>query len=146
MKTQSANFRQRVEEIFYKAAFVRDLGIRIHSIGEGVCETTLDVQPKHMQQDTFIHAGVQATMADHTAGGAAGSLAAEGETVLTVEFKINFLRPAVGRTLRCKATVLKAGKTLSVAESEVFAVSGTQDHPEEKLVAKATVTLAIVKQ
>lgn len=146
MKAQTSDYRQRVEAIFYKAAFIRDLGIRVHSIGEGLCETFLEVQAKHMQQDTFIHAGVLATMADHTAGGAAGSLVAEGETVLTVEFKINFLRPAMGRAVHCKAMVLKAGKTLSIAESEVFSVIGTAEQPEEKLVAKAMVTLAIVKQ
>ena len=145
MKAQTADYRQRVEEIFYKAAFIRDLGIRVTHIGEGECETTLEIQPKHLQQDTFIHAGVLATMADHTAGGAAGSLVAKGETVLTVEFKINFLRPAVGRALHCRATVLKPGKMLSIAESEVFAVGDAAGKSEEKLVAKAMVTLVVVK-
>jgi len=44
------------------------------------------------------------------------------EMVLTAEYKINLLRPALGDRLRCRATVLKAGKTLIVAESEVYAV------------------------
>jgi uncharacterized protein (TIGR00369 family) len=83
---------------------------------------------------------VQATIADHTAGGAAGTLAAEGDLVLSVEFKINFLRPALGERLRCRSTVLRHGKTLTVAESEVYA----QRDRNEKLVAKAMVTLALV--
>jgi uncharacterized protein (TIGR00369 family) len=87
-----------------------------------------------------VHAGVQATVADHTAGGAAGTVARPGDLVLSVEFKINLLRPAVGDRLRCRATVLRQGKTITVAESEVFAASDGQ----EKLVAKATVTLAHV--
>ncbi|HEY2915519.1 MAG TPA: PaaI family thioesterase, partial [Candidatus Angelobacter sp.] len=37
--------------------------------------------------------------------------------VLTVEFKINYLRPAIGDRLRCTATVLRAGKTVIVAEA-----------------------------
>jgi len=40
--------------------------------------------------------------------------------------------------LRCRATVLKPGKTLIVVESEVHSVRDGK----EKLVAKATVTLA----
>ena len=100
----------------------------------------LDVAPRHLQQDRFIHAGVAATMGDHTAGGAAGTLVKPEETVLTVEFKINLLRPAVGQRLRCRAEVLRQGRTLSVVESAVFA----QDGAAEALVAKLMVTLAVV--
>ena len=77
-------------------------------------------------------------MADHSAGGAAGTLLKKGQLVLTVEFKINLLRPARGDYLRCSAEVLKPGRTLTIAESEVYAVTGD----ESKMVAKATVTLA----
>ena len=142
MQTQNPNFRRKVQEIFESAAFVEDVGIRLGEIGAGWCETTLDISPRHLQQDGFIHAGVQATMADHTAGGAGGSVIGEDEIVLSVEFKINFLRPAKGAALRCKANILKAGKTLIVVESEVF----THDGAREKLTAKATVTLAVKRK
>jgi len=135
------DFRSRVKEIFNKAAFISDLGIQIVSIDQGACVTELNVLPKHLQQDGFIHAAVQAAIADHTAGGAGGSLLEHDETILSVEFKINFLRPAIGEKLRCVGRVLKGGKTLTVAESEVFALK----NGEEKLVSKATVTLSIVK-
>ena len=79
-------------------------------------------------------------MADHTAGGAAASLLSVGQYPLTAEFKINLLRPASGTDLTCRASVLKSGKTLSVAESEVFSHRGGS----EILVAKALVTLAVV--
>lgn len=140
MKPLSEDFARRVREIFQQAAFVSDLGIRLADLGAGWCESVLAVAPKHRQQDGYVHAGVQATIADHTAGGAAGTLAAEGNLVLTVEFKINFLRPALGERLRCRATVLRQGKTLNVAESEVFA----ERDGSEKMVAKAMVTLAVV--
>ena len=140
MQTQNPNFRRKVQEIFDRAAFIEEVGIKVSDIGPGWCETTLEVRPKHLQQDSFVHAGVLATMADHTAGGAAGSVVKEEQVVLSVEFKINLLRPATGETLRCRAHLLRAGRTLIVAESEVFARSDDQ----EKLVAKATVTLAVV--
>lgn len=65
---------------------------------------------------------------------------AEEEDVLTIEFKINLLRPAVGEVIICRAEVLKPGKRVYVSEAEVF---GVQDDLE-KLVAKATVTLTAV--
>jgi uncharacterized protein (TIGR00369 family) len=139
METQNPNFRRKVQEIFERAAFVEDVGIKLSALGVGWCETTLDILPRHLQQDDYIHAGVQATIADHTAGGAGGSIIKEDEIVLSVEFKINLLRPAKGQVLRCKANILKAGRTLIVAESEVFSFDGLQ----EKLTAKATVTLAV---
>ena len=140
MKPRTPDFPEKVRTIFHRAPFIGDLGITLEDLGPGWCESSLAVAPKHRQQDGYVHAGVQATIADHTAGGAAGTLAAEGELVLTVEFKINFLRPARGERLRCRATVLRQGRTVNVAESEVFAVrDGT-----EKLVAKAMVTLAMV--
>jgi uncharacterized protein (TIGR00369 family) len=142
LQTQNPNFQGKVQEIFDRAAFIQEVGIKVNEIGAGWCETTLEILPKHLQQDDFVHAGVLATMADHTAGGAAGSVVREDQVVLSVEFKINLLRPAIGNALRCRAQLLRAGRTLIVAESEVFArASG-----EEKLVAKATVTLAVVSR
>ena len=126
----------RVREIFYSANFIRDLDIRLDKFAEGICETSLVVQERMRQQHGFVHGGVIATLADHTAGGAARSVSGEKD-VLTVEFKINYLRPALGDRLRCTATVLRAGKTVIVAESLVYAGSAEK----ETLVAKLTETL-----
>ncbi|HEY7586165.1 MAG TPA: PaaI family thioesterase [Candidatus Deferrimicrobiaceae bacterium] len=142
MKTQNPNFRENVRRIFETAPFLAGLGLKLSDLGPGWCESVLHVGEMHLQQDGYIHAGVQATAADHTAGGAAGTLVKEGETVLSIEFKINLLRPAMGDRLRCRAAVLRAGKTIIVAESEVFAGSDGA----EKLSAKATVTLAVVQR
>ncbi len=140
MTAGAPDFRERVRAIFERAPFIGDLGVALSGLGPGWCESVLAIAPKHLQQDGYIHAGVQATVADHTAGGAAGTVARPGDLVLTVEFKINLLRPAIGDRLRCRATVLRQGKTITVAESEVFA----RKDAEEKLVAKAMVTLALV--
>jgi uncharacterized protein (TIGR00369 family) len=126
----------KVQEIFYRANFIRDLDIRLDHVSEGICETSLIVRERLLQQHGFVHGGVIATLADHTAGGAARSVSREKD-VLTVEFKINYLRPAIGDHLRCTATVLRAGKAMIVAEALVFASKGG----EETLVAKLTETL-----
>lgn len=133
---------EEVQRLFAAAPFIADLGIRLVSIGSGECRTALRLAERHLQQDGFVHAGVHATIADHTAGAAAASLVGEGQYILSVEFKINMLRAAMGTELHCIARVLKAGRTLIVAESEVYC---TADQGE-KLVSKATVTLAVVSK
>lgn len=126
-----------IERLFQTAPFIQHLAMRLLDIGEGWCETEIEIEGHHHQQDGFIHAGVQATMADHTAGSAASTLIQPGQYVLTVEFKINLLRPAKGERLRCRAEVLKAGRSLSVVESKVFT---------DKLVSTATVTLMVMEK
>lgn len=142
VKSLNPHFAAKVQSIFEKAAFIQDLGLRLGTVSAGEVETLLAVLSRHLQQDGVVHAGVQATMADHTAGMAAASLVAPPETVLSVEFKLNLLRPAVGEALRCVATVLRQGRTLIIAESEVFAREGGR----ERLASKATVTLAVVEE
>jgi uncharacterized protein (TIGR00369 family) len=131
---------QELRRIFDQAPFIADLGVRLQGIGLGECETVLELERRHLQQDGFVHAGVQAALADHTAGAAAATLVGPSEYVLTVEFKINLLRPARGDRLRCRATVLKPGARIDVVESEVWAeVDG-----ETRLVSKALVTLVVL--
>jgi uncharacterized protein (TIGR00369 family) len=131
--------QSQVRYIFDSANFVRDLGIQLTRIEDEFCETVLIPSERHRQQHGLIHAGVMATMADHTSGCAARGAVGLDQDVVSVEFKINFLRPAVADMLRCRACVLRAGKMLVVCEAEVFA----QNHSEEKLVSKAMVTLAV---
>ncbi|MCS4503588.1 hypothetical protein KBTX_00774 [wastewater metagenome] len=140
MDEQTYN-REETARIFDEAPFARTLGLEAVDIAAGRCESRIRLGERHLQQDGFVHAGVQAAMADHTAGAAAGTLLAPGFRVLTAEFKINLLRAARGETLRCVATVLKPGRTLIVAESEVHCAAPAGD---ERLVAKATVTLSVM--
>ncbi len=140
MEATNPDYEAAVREIFERAAFVNDVGIRFAGCGPGWCESELVVTPRHYQHHDFVHAGVQATIADHTAGAAATTLIRGTELVLSAEFKINLLNTARGERLRCRAEVLKAGRMLVVVESEVFARAGAN----ERLVAKATVTLAVV--
>ncbi len=129
-----------LRRIFDAAPFIRDLGLQLVDYGQGRCETRLALAERHLQQDGVVHAGVQATIADHTAGSAAATLIGIDQMVLTIEFKINLLRGANGHGLRCKAAVLKPGSRLSVVESEVYC----EKPGATELVSKALVSLAIV--
>ena len=100
----------------------------------------VEITPEHRQQDGFVHAGVLAAMADHTAGYAAFTLVPEDHRILTIEFKINYMRPSFGQALVCRARVLKPGQKVLVCEAEVFDVRNGQ----EVLTAKNLATMASV--
>jgi uncharacterized protein (TIGR00369 family) len=62
--------------------------------------------------------------------------------VLTLELKINFLRPGRGDRLVARGRTLRAGRRTVVSESEVFAVA----EGEEVLIAKLSSTLAVLDE
>lgn len=133
--TENQKFND-VRSIFTRANFIKHLGIELLEVGEGSCRLQLVTNDDQLQQHGFVHAGVLATLADHAAGGAARSAVDQGFDVITIEFKINFLKPAPAGTLTCLSRVLRAGRTVIVAEAEVFA--------GDTLVSKLTSTLAVI--
>src|SRR4030065_1314274 len=104
----------------YSRGFIADLGVEAIKYERGYLESRLKVLNRHRQQDNYIHAGVIATMADHTAGYAAFSLVSDEYRILTIEFKINFLEPAHGHTLVCRSRILREGGQILVGGSAVF--------------------------
>ena len=129
---------------FLKRDFVQGFpaycGYQVDIVEYGKFHTSLKIRPDHKQQDGFVHAGVIATMADHTAGYAAFTTVTEDFRILTIEFKINYFRPAMEEIIVCRSKVINKGKRIIVSESEVFSVSGG----DERLVSKAMVTLMAV--
>lgn len=144
----SASFVE-AKRVFDSAPFIVSLGCHLDKLESGICHTHIVLEKMHQQQDGYVHAGVQATLADHTAGTAAVTLIQEGQRVLTAEFKINLLRAARGDQLICRSSVLKPGRMLIIAESEVYTKqmgSTNNDDSSLVLVAKATVTLAVTNK
>jgi len=124
----------------YERGFIRFCGFKAVQANWGQFESRVEIEQEHRQQDGFIHAGVMATMADHTAGYSAFTTVPENMQILTIEFKINFLRPAFGEALRCYSRVIREGRQVIVSESEVFDIRDDQ----QVSVAKAMVTLMAV--
>ncbi len=133
---------EEVRRIFRAASFIGKVGVELDAVSPGECHASLVVRPDHLQQTGVVHAGVIATLADHTAGGAAGSVLERGSYPLSIEFKINFLHAASTGKLVCHAKVLRSGRHIVVAEAEVMAVT---KNGGETLIAKALVTLAVLQ-
>ena len=121
----------------YARGFIQYCQFEPEIIEYGFFQSRVPIKEHHRQQDNFIHAGVMATMADHTAGYSAFTTVAEEFQILTIEFKINFLKPAHGEALVCRSRVIRGGKQIIIAESEVFDVRDGK----ETMSAKAMVTL-----
>ncbi len=138
MEPSNPAYKDFVKTQFASAPFIQHLGIELIDFAPGWVETRIALRPEHLQQDSFVHAGVIATMADHSSGMAAGTLCPAGRKVLTVEFKINLMRPGTGAALTCRAEVVRPGKTLSVTEARVFNEDG-------KVIALMTATMALVE-
>ena len=140
METKNPHYRDKLERAFAGAAFVAENGIRLVDCGPGWCEAVIELTPHHLQHIGVPHGGLIATLADHTAGGAAATLVAVDEYVLTAEFKISFLRGVKAERLFCRAEVLKPGSQLLFVESTVEAEAAGK----RTLISKASVTLAVV--
>jgi len=126
----------------YVQGFIAFCGIEAVKFGLGTLEARVNIRAEHRQQDGFIHAGLAATLADHTAGYAAYTMIPEDHRILTIEFKMNFLRPAYSDALVCRARVIKPGRRVLVCESEVF----DQRPQGEVLAAKTLTTMASTPQ
>ncbi len=140
MKPRFAGYAERVRANAAAQGFLRHNGVRITTVEPGMVELTIDVGNQHTQRERFVHGGMLATLADSSSGLAAMTLLEERDNALTVEFKINFLRPAVGERMVARGRVIRAGRRVSVMEADVFAVSAGVETP----VAKALVTYATV--
>lgn len=133
----ASNFEPRVRASFLKQGLMRHLGAEIVRVAPGEVDLAVAFRPELSQQHGFFHAGVTSAIADSAAGYAALTLFGRGTGVLTTEFKINLLSPARGERMVAEGRVLKAGRTLTVCRSDVFAF----DADARKQVATALLTM-----
>jgi uncharacterized protein (TIGR00369 family) len=131
-KPADPHFAARVRDSFGRQPFMDLIGARITGLEPGFCEITVGHRRELTQQHGFVHGGVLASIADSAAGYAAFSLMPTEASILTVEYKLNILRPGQGEAMVARGRVLKPGRTLTVVQADVFARSGGR---EEQVVA-----------
>ncbi|MBA15386.1 MAG: thioesterase [Sphingomonas sp.] len=113
---------ERVRESFARQSFMALIGTRVVSASHGTVVLELPFRADLCQQNGFLHGGVVGAIADVAGGYAAYSVFGDGEDVLTVEYKLNLIRPAAGERLRATGEVLRAGRTLTVCDLKVHVV------------------------
>ena len=135
--TPSRESERRVRESFARQGLMQHLGAELVNVASGECEISCRPRPELSQQHGYVHAGVLAAIADSAAGYAALTLMPADSEVLTVEYKISLLASAEGEALRARGRIMRAGRTLTVCQSEVVAIGGGK----ETMCAIALVTL-----
>lgn len=129
----------RIKQSFEKQGIMKTLNAQLAEVEKGQVKITCEFSEGLTQQQGFIHAGVATTLVDSACGYAALTMMPENTEVLTVEFKVNFLKPANTDKLVVIGKILQAGKRLTICEGYVY------DSKEEKLIAKMTATMIPVQ-
>jgi uncharacterized protein (TIGR00369 family) len=128
MKLEARNpaFAEEVRKSFAEQSIMQVISAELTRVEPGMVEISLPYRRDLTQQDGYLHAGIITTIADSAAGYAAYSLMSAGSGVLSVEFKVNLLRPAQGERFVARAEVIKPGKNLTVVRADVFGIQGTE--------------------
>jgi len=125
------------KQILKEQPFSMLLGTELTSFGEGQAELSLTIRDELTQNFGFVHGGVLSYLADNCITFSAASILGK---CVTSEYKINYVRPALGEILIARSTVLASGKKQATCECKVYVVA----EQREKLVAVALGTISKV--
>ena len=120
------NYAERVRASFRLQQAMSLIGAEMALVEPGYVEIHLPHKAEITQQHGFIHGGVVGMIADSAAGYAAMTVAPEGASVLTVEYKMNLVAPADGQRLVARGEVVRPGRTLIVTRADVYAIRDEQ--------------------
>src|SRR4026208_97631 len=121
---QGANFAARVRARSARQRAMALIGASLTLVEPGHVEIELPYREDLTQQKGYVHGGIVGMIADSACGYAAYTLMPATSSLVTVEYKINLLSPAVGERVLARGEVVKPGRTLTVARAEVYARQG----------------------
>lgn len=122
-KARNQVFAEEIRQSFGRQTIMNLIGARLSRVEAGVVEITLPYRADLAQQHGYVHAGIVTTIADSACGYAAYSLMPPNSEVVSVEFKVNLLRPAKAELFVATAEVIKSGRTLTVVRADVVGVT-----------------------
>jgi len=133
--------QERVSASFKLQGLMATLGVRLVFVADGEVHIELPFSAQLSQRHGYVHAGAITSTVDSACGYAALTKAPEECEVVTAEFKINLLRPAIGDRFVAIGKVQNAGRLLTVCTGEVKAFSGTSS----KVVAMMQATIVNIR-
>ncbi len=137
---KTTDFTDRIKANFKTQTAMTTFGVEMLDVVAGHTRLEILANDRVLQQQGFVHGGVIAAAMDSACVYAALSLAAAGREVLTIEYKVSFIAPAIGERYKFEGQVIKPGRTISFTEGTAFAISGGV----RKLVATLNASVAIV--
>ena len=123
---QDPQFEDRIRKDFARQNFLITVGASLRTIQPGEVGISAPFNAQWTQQDGFLHAGVVSALTDTACGYAAYTLMPSDCRVMSVEFKINNLSPAMGEYFLAHGRVIKSGRTLTICEGNFFAIQGEE--------------------
>lgn len=118
--------------------FLKHIGAEVIDFNDGYAQLAFEIKPYHKQHLGVVHGGAIATLADHTGWYAVISELDKEFTSVTIELKVNYLKPAKGEIIKAEAKVVNRTKRTAFVTIEIFA--------KDLLVAYATGTYAIIDE
>jgi uncharacterized protein (TIGR00369 family) len=137
---QDPDFEASVRRSFDSLTLMRTVGARLQSVRAGEVEIDLPFRSDLTQHHGYMAAAVLTAIVDVACGYAAMTLMPAGASVLTIEYKVNFLSPAQGDRMVARGKVVRPGRTVTVCSGDVVAIGGG----EEKIVATMLTTMVTV--
>ena len=120
---QDPEFDANVRRSFEGLTLMRTVGARLQHVAPGEVEIDLPFREDLTQHHGYVAAAVLTAIVDVACGYAAMTLMPSGASVLTVEYKVNFLSPAQGERMLARGRVIRPGRTVTYAVG-MFSSSG----------------------
>lgn len=121
-RTPDPEFERTVRASFARQGVMDTIGASLTRVVPGKVEIELPFDERLTQQHGYLHAGVITTVLDSACGYAALSQMEAGADVLAIEFKVNFLAPAMGERFIARASVVRSGRTITVCRADGWMV------------------------
>jgi uncharacterized protein (TIGR00369 family) len=134
-----SDIQAKISTSFAAQGLMATLGAQISLVQDGEVHIALPFSKHLSQQHGYVHAGAITSVVDSVCGYAAMTKAPEGYNVVTAEFKVNFMRPAIGERFLAVGKVQSAGKMLTVCTGEVRAYAGAGEDFKVIALMQATI-------
>lgn len=134
-----SDLHPRIAASFDAQGLMRTIGARLTHVAPGEVHIELPFAPALSQQHGYLHAGATTSIVDSACGYAALTRAPAGFEVVTAEFKINLMRPALGERFLAIGRVVNAGKLMTVCSGEVRAFAGAGEAYKVVALMQATI-------
>ncbi len=135
------DFAARVQKSFSRQGIMAHIGAELSLVEAGRIQIRLPYRDSLSQQHGFFHGGITTTIADSACGYAGFTLMPPDASVLTIEYKVNFLAPADGELLEATGRVVKPGRSIIVCHADVMVLKGEG----ERLCATMTETMMVMR-
>lgn len=138
----TAEKRQLIEKSFNNSETLKFYKASLEKLDKDFISIKIPKQEMMTRKAGMFNGAMMASLVDVSSGYAAVSHYEDDCYVVTVELKVNYLRPAIGEALLSKSYVVKGGKSISVIRTEIYCIS---DNGKESHVATSLVTMMRLK-